>query len=71
MLHVWTSALHQASGSSPTVPDDWAVADLLNHSHALRGNMVQTAVLSLIRSQMHSSVRRFYSFIFLWVLLQS
>lgn len=32
MLHVSTSALHQSGGSSPTVPDDWAVADLLNHS---------------------------------------
>lgn len=32
MLHVSPSVLHQACGSSRTVPDDWAVADLLNHS---------------------------------------
>lgn len=32
MLHVSTSVLHQPGGSSPTVPDDGAVADLLNHS---------------------------------------
>lgn len=32
MLHVSTSALHQSGGSGPTVPDDWAVAELLNHS---------------------------------------
>lgn len=27
-----TSAPNQTCGSSPTVPDDWDVVDLLNHS---------------------------------------
>lgn len=42
MLHVSTSVLHQAGGSGPTVPDDWAMVDLLNH--ALHGNMIQTTI---------------------------
>lgn len=32
MLRFSTSVINQTHGSSPTVPDAWAVVDLLNHS---------------------------------------
>lgn len=53
MLHASTSVPNQTHGSSPTVPDDRAAVDLLNHStHTQDGKNIPANLLSLMCVEM-------------------
>lgn len=61
VLRVSTSVLNQTRGSDPTVPDDRAVVDLLNHSaHRMEKYFSQICITNLSRN--HSSTN-FFSYL--------